>query len=225
MSGSDFEFPPAALFSTIAQCPWREQSPRVDGSPGDWSSEHVMPPLGELSGGEQFATLSLAWNERGLYLALDVPKEPGEQVVTNRDNPGSGDALELLIDTRGSRTSHRANQFCYHLIIIPTPPGELREEPVIWQRPIRRALQRSPQIDLDAVRLASRLRDDDYVIEAAFEPESLNGYEPAPGLRIGMAVVIHDIQRGRQYWGASPDFPWRRDPATWGMVEHAPPID
>lgn len=221
MSKSEFEFPPAALFSTIAFCPWREQSPRVDGSLGDWSAEHAMPPLGELSGGEQFGTLSLAWNERGLYLAVDVPKH--EQVVTNRESPGSGDAVELLIDTRGSRTSHRASQFCYHLFILPTPPGELREEPVIWQRPIRRALQRAPQVDLDAVRLASRFDDDGYAIEAAFEPDALHGYEPAPGLRIGMAAVIHDIQRGRQFWGTSPDFPWQRDPSTWGIVEHAPP--
>jgi hypothetical protein len=192
----------------------------VDGSLADWSEEHVMPPLGELSGGAQFAEVSLAWNERGLYMAVDVPKQ--EQVVTNSESPGSGDAIELLIDTRGAGTSHRASQFCYHLIILPTPPGELVEDPVISQRPIRRALQRSPQIELGAVRLATRLGESGYSVEAALEPDALHGYEPAPGLRIAMAVVIHDIQRGRQYWGTSPDFPWERDPSVWGMVEHAP---
>jgi len=223
MSSSEFEFPPAALFSTIAYCPWREQSPRVDGSLGDWSEEQVMPPLGELSGGDQFATLSLSWNRRGLYLAVEVPKPLGAQVVTNRESPASGDAIELLIDTRGSHASHRANQFCYHLTILPTPPGEEREEPVIWQSPIRRALQRSPQIDLDAVRLASRIDGDAYCVEAAFETDALHGYDPEPGLRIGMAVVVYDIQHGRQFWGASPDVPWKRDPSTWGIVEHAAP--
>ncbi|MFW5866301.1 MAG: sugar-binding protein [Armatimonadota bacterium] len=224
MSSSEFEFPPAALFSTIAVCPWREQSPRVDGSPADWSEEQLMPPLGQLSGGEQFAALSLAWNDRGLYLAVEVPKPHGAQVVTNRENPGSGDAIELLIDTRGSRTGHRANQFCYHLVILPTPPAEQGGKPVIWQRPIRRALRRSPQIDLDAVRIASGFRDDGYCVEAAFEPDALHGYEPTPGLRIGMAAVIHDIHHGTQFWGASPDVPWKRDPSTWGIVEHARPV-
>jgi hypothetical protein len=223
MSTSDFEFPPAALFSTVALCPWRENSPRVDGSLGDWDEQQVMPALGELSGGDQFAKLSLAWNDRGLYLAVDIPRDEGAQVVTNRESPGSGDAMELLIDTRGSRTSHRANQFCYHLIVLPSPPGEVAEEPVIWQRPIRRALQRSPQVDLDAVRLASGLREDGYAMEIALEPDALHGYDPAPGLRIGLAVVIHDIQHGRQFWGTSPDFPWKRDPTTWGILEHAPP--
>ena len=225
MSGADFEFPPAALFSTIVSCPWREQSPRVDGSLGDWSDESVVPPLGELSGGEEFATIRLAWNERGFYVAVQVPKPERAQVVTNRESPSSGDAIEVLIDTRGSRTSHRANQFCYHLIILPTPPGESGEEPVIWQRPIRRALQRSPEIDLNSLRLASSLGEGGYAVEAAFEPDSLHGYDPAPGLRIGLALAVHDIHHGKQYWGASPDLPWQRDPSTWGIVEHAAPDD
>jgi hypothetical protein len=195
----------------------------VDGSLADWSDEHLMPPLGELSGGDHFAAVSLAWNERGLYFAVDVPREAGTPVVTNRESPSSGDAIELLIDTRGSRASHRANQFCYHLIILPTPPGEMSEDPVIWQRPVRRALQRAPQIGLESVRLASRLREDGYSVEAAFEPDALHGYDPTAGLRIGMAVVIHDIHHGRQFWGTSPDFPWKRDPTTWGVVEHAGP--
>lgn len=225
MSSSEFEFPPAALFSTIVSCPWREQSPRVDGSLGDWSEREIMPPLSELSGGDRFAILYLSWNERGLYLAVEVAKPAGAQVVTNRQSPNSGDAIELLLDTRGSRTSHRASQFCYHLIVLPTPPGMMEEEPVMWQRPIRRALQRSPEISDSSVRLASKLRDDGYAVEMAFEPDSLHGYEPEAGLRIGMAVVIHDIHHGKQYWGASPDVPWQRDPSTWGIVEHMGPED
>ena len=220
MSASDYEFPPAALFSTVAICPWRERSPRIDGHLGDWSADQLMPGLGELAGGEQYAALSLAWNERGLYLALDVPKQ--ERVVTNRANPGSGDAIELFIDTRGAQASHRASQFCYHLVILPAPPGAAAGEPVIVQLPIRRALQRSQPIDLRAVRAASRFDARGYSVELAFEPDALHGYEPRPGLRIGMAVAVHDIQRGRQLWGASPDSPYERDPSTWGVVEHAP---
>jgi len=219
MSG-DWEFPPAALFTTVAVAPWRERSARVDGSLGDWDESQLMPPLGELAGGEEFARVYLAWNERGLYVAVDVTKD--EPVVTNRQNPGAGDAVELLIDTRGGRTSHRATQFCYHLIVLPTRPGSTGGEPMIWQARMRRALQRSPEPDFEAIRLAAALREDGYAVELAFAPESLHGYEPAAGLRIGMAVIVHDIQRGTQYWGSARDFPWDRDPSTWGLVEHGP---
>jgi len=217
MSASGDEFPPAALFASIVVCPWREQSPRIDGSLADWSSEHQTPPLGELSGGEQFATLALAWNERGLYVAFEVPKD--QRLVTNRESPASGDAVELFIDTRASRSSHRASQFCYHLIVLPAPPGRATGEPVAWQRPMRRALQRSPQIDFDEVRVASRAGENGYSIEMAFAPEALHGFEAVEGARMGMAAVVHDIQRGRQYWGTSPDFPYERDPSTWAIVE------
>ncbi|MGD9498519.1 MAG: sugar-binding protein [Armatimonadota bacterium] len=221
MTGADWEFPPAALFQTVAICPWRERPVRVDGSLGEWGEGELMPLLGELAGGAQFAQLYLAWNERGLYLAVDVPKH--ERVVTNRHNPASGDALELFIDTRGGRTSHRATQFCYHLIVLPTAPGRGAHGPTIWQRPLRRALQRSPAADLDAIRLAANLREDGYAIELAFPPESLHGYEPAAGVRIGMAAVIHDIQRGTHLWGTSREVPYDRDPSTWGLVEHGRP--
>ncbi len=216
----DWEFPPAALFTTVAVAPWRKRSARIDGKLGDWDDGQLMAPLGELAGGEEFARVYLAWNEGGLYVAVDVPRD--EPVVTNRQNPRAGDALELLIDTRGGRTSHRATQFCYHLFVLPARPGRSRGDPMIWQARMRRALQRSPEPDFGAIRLAAGLRDDGYAVELAFPPESLHGYEPAEGLRIGMAVVVHDIRRGTQYWGTSRDFPWDRDPSTWGLVEHGP---
>lgn len=218
MSGRHYEFPSAALFTTIAVCPWRERSPRVDGKLGDWEKTQLMAPLDELSSGAQYAALYLAWNERGLYLALDVPKDA--PVVTNRQNPPAGDALELYIDTRAGGTSHRATQFCYHLIVLPRPPGSARGGPLIWQRPLRRALQKAPNADLNAVRLAADLRADGYALELAIPPEALHGYEPAPGLRIALAAIVHDIQRGAQHWGTSPEFPYERDPSTWGLVEH-----
>lgn len=216
MSSNEHEFPPAALFSTIVLCPWREASPRVDGSLGDWSEHELMPPLGELAGGACYAELSLAWNERGLYLALEVPKT--EPVLTNRANPAAGDALELMLDTRGSQTSHRATQFCYHLWVLPTAPPGLGEEPMVFHQPLRRALHRSPEPDLSAIRVASKLGDDGYSLELALETDSLHGLEPMENGRVALAAVIHDIQRGRQYWGTSPDVPWERDPSTWGLL-------
>lgn len=223
MRTRDYEFPPAALFTTIAVCPWRERSPRVDGKLNDWDATQIMPPLAELSGGAQYAPLLLAWNERGLYLALDVPKDA--PVVTNRQNPPAGDALELFVDTRAAGTSHRATQFCYHLIVLPRPPGSARGGPLIWQLPLRRALQKSPPADFDAIRLAADLRTDGYALELAIPPEALHGYEPAPGRRIGLAAIVHNIQRGAQHWGTSPEFPYERDPSTWGLVEHGGPPD
>ncbi len=218
MNGSEHEFPPAALFRSIAICPWREHSPELDGVLEEWSERELMPPLAELAGGEQYADLYLAWNGDGLYLALSVPKQ--ERVVINRQSPGTGDALQLFIDTRGAETGHRATQFCHHLVVFPTGAGPEDERPSVVQRPLRRALQRAPEADFDAIGVASSLGSERYVVELGFPPESLHGYEPEEGLRIAMAAVVSDIQRGTQYWGTAPDLPYLWDPSTWGLVEH-----
>ncbi|NLO06206.1 MAG: hypothetical protein GX131_10310 [candidate division WS1 bacterium] len=223
MSEGSWEFPPGALFATILRCPWRGKSPRIDGCLSDWPEEQRMPPLGQLSGGEQFADVFMAWNERGLYLAVEVPKDA--RVVTNRQNPAAGDAVELFIDTRGARTSHRASQFCYHLVLLPAPPGRGGDEPQLIHKPLRRSLQHAPEVRSERLRLASDLRDDGYALELAIEPEALHGYEPVAGNRIGLALVVHDIQHGRQLFGTSADVPWERDPSTWGLVELAPEVE
>ncbi len=105
----DYEFPPAALFKTISHCRRCEQTPRIDGHLGEWSSAFALPPLHELGGGRGYANLSMGWDERGLYVAAEVPRV--EPVVVNRQNPAAGDALELFIDTRAGQTGHRATQF------------------------------------------------------------------------------------------------------------------
>lgn len=211
------EFPPIALFKPIARCRHRRRAPAINGKLGDWAEEYQLPPLDELSGEADLARFYLGWNRRGLYLALEVPKE--QQVVVNRQNPTAGDGLELFVDTRATQTSHRATQFCHHFVVLPAGGGRWRKQAVLWQVPIRRALQRAPLADPEDLKVASELRDDGYALELALSAHALHGYEPEPGARMGLALVLHDIQQGRRFWGTSEDFPYARDPSTWSLIE------
>jgi len=211
------EFPPVALFKPIALCRYRRRAPVINGNLGDWSEGFLLPPLEELAGGEGLADVYLGWNGRGLYLALDVPKEA--EVVVNRQNPPAGDALEVFVDTHATQTSHRATQFCHHFVLLPAGGGPARKQALVWQRPIRRALQRAPMADPQHVAVASELRGDGYVVELSLRAQALRGYEPEAGARMGLALVLHDIQRGRLFWGTCEDFPYARDPSTWSLIE------
>ncbi len=211
------EFPPIALLKPIARCRYRPRRPTMDGKLGAWGNEYRLPALSELAGEADFAQYYLAWNGRGLYLALDVPKEA--QVVVNRQNPSAGDALDLFIDTRATQTSHRATRFCHHFVVLPAGGGSDRSEAIVRQVPIRRALQRAPLADPEHMAVASKLRADGYSLELALRTEALHGYEPEEGGRIGLALVLHDIQRGRRFWGTAEDFPYARDPSTWSLIE------
>jgi len=211
------EFSPISLFKPIASCRYRPRRPTVDGKLREWRDEHRLAALSELAGEEDFAQYYLGWNGRGLYLALDVPKQA--QVVVNRQNPPAGDALEVFVDTRATQTSHRATRFCHHFVMLPAGGGRNRKEAIVRQIPIRRALQRAPLADPEDMAVASELREDGYSLELALRTEALHGYEPEEGGRMALALVLHDIQRGRRFWGTAEDFPYARDPSTWSLIE------
>jgi len=212
-----YEFSPLALLKPIVRCLYRARKPTIDGSLRDWREEHRLPPLGELAGEPDFAQYYLAWNGGGLYLALEVPKQA--RVVVNRRNPAAADALEIFLDTRATQTSHRATQFCYHFVVLPAGGGSDRTQAEVRQVPIRRALQRARLADPGDLEVASELRQDGYSLELALRSEALHGYEPEPGARMALAFILHDIQRGRRFWGTAPEFPHARDPSTWSLIE------
>ena len=212
-----YEFPPAVLFATIVRCRQREQPPRVDGRLDDWGDEHLLPPLQELADSNDYARLWMAWNRRGLYLALQAPRE--KRLVGNRQNPGSADALELFIDTRAGQTGHRATQFCHHFWVLPVGGGADRSRPLIWQEHIRRALRRAPLADPADLMVAAHHDGESYGLEVALAADALSGFEPEPGRLIAVAMIVHDVHRGWQSWGTSWEFPYETDPSTWGLVE------
>jgi hypothetical protein len=150
-------------------------------------------------------------------VAVNVPKEA--RVVVNRQNPRAGDALEVFIDTHATQTSHRATQFCHQFVVLPAGGGAGRKEAMVWQAPMRRALQRAPMAAAEHLAVASKLGEDGYTLELALRAEALHGYEPEAGARMGLALVLYDIQRGPRFWGTSKDFPYIRDPSTWSLIE------
>ena len=214
-----YEFPPAVLFPTIVRVAYSERTPRVDGSLGEWSEEHLLPPLHELAGGEGFARLWMAWNEAGIYLALRVPSE--RPVAVNRQHPAAGDCLELFVNTRAGQTGHRATQFCYHFWALPAGGGADRDEAIIWQAGLPRALRRAAPVDADELRIAAGEDDDGWAMELGLPADSLLGLEPQIGAHLGVAMVIRAPEHGLHYWGTARDLPHLRDPSTWGTIELA----
>ena len=214
-----YEFPPAVLFPTIVRVGQVDRTPRVDGSLGEWSDEHRLPPLHELADGHGFGRLWMTWNDGGVYLALHVPTE--RPVVVNRQHPASGDCLELFIDTRAGQTGHRATQFCYHFWALPTGGGPGRAEPIIWQTGLPNALRRAAPVNADDLRIAAREDGDGWTMEIGLPAESLLGLEPRAGARLGLAMVIRNPEHGLHYWGTARELPHMRDPSTWSLVELA----
>ena len=109
----------------------------------DLSSEFSIASLCVLDGQEEFAELRICWNAQGLGFQATITgkKQPPEGDNTR---PRSSDGITIWIDTRDSRSSHRATRYCHQFHFLASGAGPDREDPCFVQSKIHRALQDAP---------------------------------------------------------------------------------
>src|SRR5829696_263403 len=112
-----------------------------------------------------FADVRMAWNEDGLAVQVEV-RGKEQPPAGDVSRPRLSDGLSLWIDTRDSRTSHRASRFCHQFHFLPRAGGEERDQAVWVQTKINRALADAPMAGPQAVALRCRVRGTGYRLAA-----------------------------------------------------------
>ncbi len=165
-----------------------------------------------------FAEIRLAWNELGigLNLIVDSKKQPLE---CNPERPMTSDGLTIAIDTRGDRTGHRGSRTCHLFTILPTGGGADRDEPVVIQSKINRALNDAPFCRSTDILTRSKISKKGYSLEVFFTAEALNGYDPEEHPQLGITTIVRDQELGDQFLGMNRDFPILDDPSLWNSLE------
>ena len=204
-------FPSRLLFTVTADCPYVEEP--LASAPGEWPGA-LLPPLGELDGEQNFARVCTAWNEHGLYVAAEVPKRGA--IVGNRQRPASGDGLQIWLNTDPGESDWRANEHCYHFIILPRVPG--REAPLAWQEPIRRARGRAPLCDPADIQVSVAREEGLYRVVVALSARRCLRFAPGPDAELGFEYLIHDTTAGRQLWSSPLPAPYATNPSYWGRL-------
>ena len=205
------QFPSRLLFRITADCPHVEQP--LHSSPEDWPGL-ALPPLGELDGEETFAQVHVCWNERGLYVAAQIPKSG--PIVGNRRRPASGDGMQLWLDTQPSQSGHRATQHCYHFVILPQVPAGAG--PVAWQQHIRRARGRPRLCEPSSIRVEVKRLERSYRVVAGLPTGECLDWSPQADTELGFNYLIHDTAAGRQLWSCPQQAPYQYDPSYWGRL-------
>jgi hypothetical protein len=177
-----------------------------------------VPFPSDLSEGDQFASLALAWNPQGLAIevAVEGKKQPPR---SNPDAVATSDALLIWIDTRDTQTQHRGSRFCHHFIAMPYGEGESGTDPVFRQRPVPRAREDAPETEPELLLAESELSKSGYRLAVWFPKEALHGFEPAAGARLGFYLVVQDNELGRQFLTVGDEFPYDSDPSQWISLE------
>ncbi len=174
-----------------------------------------------LSGQKNFADVRVAWNESGLGFQVEV-KGKDKEPQADAERPRSSDGALLWIDTRDTRTIHRASRYCHQFYFLPTGGGEQKDQPAAGQLKINRAMQDAPLCSPEQLAFQTLRTKTGYVLEAFLPAAVLNGYDPETNPRLGFFYWVRDTElgeRGEQTLGIGTDFPFWEDPSLWSTLE------
>jgi hypothetical protein len=211
--------PPRFLFRIAHPCRYVKDMPLRDND-----RLLMLPPdcridnFAAMDGQRNFADVSLAWNELGIGLQVEVHgKEHAPQGDESR--PRGSDGITLWVDTRGARGSHRASRYCHMFHFLAAAAGPDHDEPAFAQSKINRALEDAPHVAPAQVALMVQPIRGGYRLEAFLPAAALNGYDPEQHPRLGFFYAVRDDERGEQLLSITPEFPFWEDPSLWGVLE------
>lgn len=184
----------------------------------DLPAECRIDNFAGMEGLRNFAELSLAWNEQGIGVQLEV-RGKDQPPRADAERPRGSDGLTLWLDTRDARSAHRATKYCHMFHFLPAGGGPERDEPVCVQANIHRALEDAPLAAADEVPFRCEWIKGGYRLEAFLSAAVLNGFDPEQDRRLGFFYACRDSERGEQLLAAGAEFPYWEDPSLWNVLE------
>lgn len=176
-----------------------------------------LPNLTEMDKAASFAEVAVAWNEEGLGISFEVTGKKAKLNCT-AETPIENDSVQFWIDTRNTKTIHRASRFCHHFVALPTGSGAKKDEPSLEQLAINNAREASPIAEQDSLKVKSKITANGYLLECWLSEEALNGFDPQASPLIGFEFLIKDEELGEQSLGMTSEFPIHYDPSLWATL-------
>lgn len=177
-----------------------------------------VPHFPGLDDQRDFADVRLAWNESGIGVSVEV-RGKKESAVGDASKVRASDGMTLWIDTRDARSGHRATRYCHQFHLLPTGGGPERDEAIVVQAKIPRALADAPFALSSAHIIRARHFKGGYILEAFLTANALAGFDPEQSPRLGFFHAVRDNELGDQTLGVGPDFPYWEDPSLWSVLE------
>jgi hypothetical protein len=211
--------PPLFLFRLAYPCRYVKSIPdTTEDRLLDLPAACRIDNLAELRERKNIAEVRLAWNELGLGFQVEVSGK--EQLPQgDADRPRSSDGAMLWIDTRDTRTIHRASRYCHHFYFLPTGGGPEKDAPAAGQLPIHRANQDAPLCQPEQIAFQATHTKGGYLLEAFLPAAVLNGFDPETNPRLGFFYWVRDSELGEQTLGITAEFPFWEDPSLWSTLQ------
>lgn len=208
--------PPRFLFRLAVPCRRLEPLPPPGKPP--LGEEFRLPDFSPLDQSPTFAEVRMAWSTQGLALSVRVEgkRRPPR---CDENQLESSDGLHVWIDTRDTRTVHRAHRFCHRFVFLQYGGGRRRDQPVAEHLLIHRAREHPRLVRSGELPVAAEKRVDGYVLHAVIRASALTGFDPQEQPRLGFTYLVHDSELGSQSLSCSPRLPMAEDPSLWATLE------
>lgn len=213
--------PQAFWFRVALACPRIDGIPR-EGAKGrllDLPATAAFPELTQLEGRPSWAEIRMAWNPKGLGIAVEVTGKAGP-IGADPDDPTFSDGIQICLDTRDSRDVHRATRFCHRFSanLAATRDGSKLKVAVL-QRSIHRAQAEPPRAKPESILSRAEKTRAGWRLELFFAADALHGFDPETNRRFGIMMQVTDPARGDQFLGVGREFPIIDDPSLWATLE------
>ncbi len=173
-----------------------------------------------LDDARRFADVRGAWCDRGLVFSLEVSgkKQPPWCREARLDE---SDGFHVWIDTRDTKTIHRASRFCHHFAFLPAGGGPRLDQPVAEQVLINRARENAQPVRPKVLEVRAQKRVNGYLLDCVVPAEALTGFNAEDYARLGFFYAVVDRELGLQTLAYSAEFPYQEDPSLWCSLELA----
>lgn len=204
-------------FRVAHPCRRVDSIPRPKGRLLDLTAAHDLVDLAQLGGKPSWASARSAWNPQGLGFSFEVRDKVGV-ISPEPGRPTGMDAVQLWIDTRDTRTIHRATRYCHRFVATLRPAGGKSLDVEISQKPIARALADPPMTLAARAQGRAERTVSGWRLELYFPADALVGFDPDENRRLGLAYQVTDPDRGDVFSGVGREFPIGEDPSLWASL-------
>ena len=189
-----------------------KDAPPLDGSISKWPETSRLPALCELDNQKPFADVYAGWNAKGLYIGVSV-RGKSDPLSCDSQQFWRGDNVRVMTDMRDTRNIRRATRFCQHFYLLPGSSDSNRA--TAGGAKVNRAAEEGPVATPNDLVIGSKIRKDGYDLTALISADALNGFDPAENPRIGLFIMVEDLELGQQSLTVGDDMNWNIDPSTW----------
>jgi len=178
------------------------------------SKQYQLPAFGPLDDQRDFGEVRMAWNRNGLGFNVIV-NDKTKPVAYLQKDPEKSDGLQIWIDTRNTKNTHRASKYCHQFFLFPQNVDGQAE---VRQLPIAQAKDQAPQVEVDDFACWSQVTSGGYESELWIPAELLYGLDSQADTQIGFHYLLRDRELGLQSLTVGAEFPVTHDPSLWSTL-------